>query len=314
MQVTHEQLEEGPSSEPVALEPLHTSVPSPLKKSTGPRTVAGKKNSKRNALKHGILSSVALLPHESASDFDSLLNGLRNDLQPEGTLENVLVEKLAVFAWRLRRAVAAETAEIQKQAAFLQWDENERREKEAEETIHRHGFRDWPNPPGLLRTRGNPRVLDKCIELLRKLKGYVERGGFDAEFDEQLLTRVYGNCDFFDRYRFWCSAAKASTSEDRPDGDPSPEECTREFLKELQKEITRLEQYKKASNRISTERVETEVRRQNVPDSPNAERLLRYETTIERNFDRTLNQLERLQRMRMGQPVPPPVNVNLSSS
>ncbi|MFY9584304.1 MAG: hypothetical protein WAR21_07430 [Candidatus Acidiferrales bacterium] len=42
------------------------------------------------------------------------------------------------------------------------------------------------------------------------------------------------------------------------------------------------------------------------------ELLLRYETSLERQFDRILTQLERLQRMRLGQPVPPPVKVELS--
>ncbi len=46
---------------------------------------------------------------------------------------------------------------------------------------------------------------------------------------------------------------------------------------------------------------------------PTPEVLMRYETNIERNIERTLNQLERLQRIRLGQPVPPPVKVELST-
>ncbi len=42
------------------------------------------------------------------------------------------------------------------------------------------------------------------------------------------------------------------------------------------------------------------------------DRLLRYEASIDRSLDRTLNQLERLQRMRLGHTVPPPVKVELS--
>lgn len=42
--------------------------------------------------------------------------------------------------------------------------------------------------------------------------------------------------------------------------------------------------------------------------------LLRYEASIERNFDRTLNQLERLQRIRLGQPVLPKLEVHHSLS
>jgi hypothetical protein len=51
------------------------------------------------------------------------------------------------------------------------------------------------------------------------------------------------------------------------------------------------------------------VLRRSIPDSHRLERLLRYEASLERAFDRTLSQLERLQRMRLGQPV----DVNLST-
>jgi hypothetical protein len=46
------------------------------------------------------------------------------------------------------------------------------------------------------------------------------------------------------------------------------------------------------------------------------DRLLRYEASLDRSFDRTLSQLERLQRMRLGQPVPvlPKVEVHHSVS
>jgi hypothetical protein len=40
--------------------------------------------------------------------------------------------------------------------------------------------------------------------------------------------------------------------------------------------------------------------------------LLRYEAALERNFDRTLTQLERLQRMHLGQPVLPKLEVQRS--
>ena len=41
------------------------------------------------------------------------------------------------------------------------------------------------------------------------------------------------------------------------------------------------------------------------------ESLMRYEANLERAFDRILNQLERLQRIRQGQPVPPPMNLHV---
>jgi hypothetical protein len=48
-------------------------------------------------------------------------------------------------------------------------------------------------------------------------------------------------------------------------------------------------------------------------DSAVLNRFPRYETSIDRAFDRTLVQLERLQRMRLGLPVAPPVKVDISS-
>lgn len=82
-------------------------------KSTGPRTDAGKAKSAANALSHGILSRDLLLPDESAEQWSALLEQLMTELQPVGTLEQILVERIAVAAWRQRRLVRVETARIQ---------------------------------------------------------------------------------------------------------------------------------------------------------------------------------------------------------
>ena len=45
---------------------------------------------------------------------------------------------------------------------------------------------------------------------------------------------------------------------------------------------------------------------------PPKEVVVRYETTIERQLYRAVDQLERLQRVRGGEIVPPPINVQLN--
>src|ERR1700674_714666 len=65
------------------------SLSSPKRRGTGPRTMQGKTKSKQNALQHGIFSTAVLLPGEPRDLFKSLLNGLRADLQPIGTLEHI---------------------------------------------------------------------------------------------------------------------------------------------------------------------------------------------------------------------------------
>jgi len=82
----------------------------------GPRTSAGKARVKFNALKHGLLAKSVILPIRSRSEkqshFDALLAQLIEELKPVGILEDMLVEKIAVSYWRLRRALRAEAGEI----------------------------------------------------------------------------------------------------------------------------------------------------------------------------------------------------------
>ena len=81
-------------------------------RSTGPKTEAGKKRSRYNAYKHGIFSWHALESYgfgsEDGDQFRGLLNMLREDREPVGVLEEVLVDRIAVCIWRLKRALQYE--------------------------------------------------------------------------------------------------------------------------------------------------------------------------------------------------------------
>ena len=72
-------------------------------KSTGPRTKEGKAASSVNAVQHGILSRHLNLPGESREEFDVLLLQLMTEQQPVGTLEQALVERMAVALRRQSR-------------------------------------------------------------------------------------------------------------------------------------------------------------------------------------------------------------------
>ena len=86
------------------------------KKSTGPRTPAGKARSASNAFKHGLLAQHILLydsdPDEKESDFNILYDGLMAELQPRGFQESFLVERIVTCYWRLRRAYRHESQAI----------------------------------------------------------------------------------------------------------------------------------------------------------------------------------------------------------
>jgi hypothetical protein len=72
-------------------------------KSTGPKTPEGKAAVRHNATKHGLLSRDVLLPDEDGTALEELSERLRDELQPVGELENLLVDRIIAATWRLRR-------------------------------------------------------------------------------------------------------------------------------------------------------------------------------------------------------------------
>src|SRR5215217_4256734 len=72
-------------------------------KSTGPKTLEGKAAVRLNALKHGLLSRETLLPGEDEEALRELGERLRDELQPVGELENLLVDRIVSAYWRLSR-------------------------------------------------------------------------------------------------------------------------------------------------------------------------------------------------------------------
>ena len=67
-----------------------------------------------NALKHGILSRYTVLSHENYADYESLVNSLMDEHLPAGATEQHLIEELASVIWRKRRVLQAEGATINK--------------------------------------------------------------------------------------------------------------------------------------------------------------------------------------------------------
>ena len=79
------------------------------KKSTGPRTPAGKAVVALNGMKHGLLSRESLVKGESEADLVAFGKRLRIQLAPVGELELLLVDRVISTAWRLRRLIGVET-------------------------------------------------------------------------------------------------------------------------------------------------------------------------------------------------------------
>jgi hypothetical protein len=86
--------------------------------STGPMTAKGKEIVSTNAIKHGIftkdLFAAALIDQEDKNTYQELLGNLQLCLLPQNQMESLLVEKIAMDFWRLKRVIQFETGSIQK--------------------------------------------------------------------------------------------------------------------------------------------------------------------------------------------------------
>jgi hypothetical protein len=77
--------------------------------SSGPRTEAGKAQSRRNALKHGLTAGV-ILPQAEAAEVERKFQLMRRDMEPSTELAIELVRQIALLSVRLRRCEIREVA------------------------------------------------------------------------------------------------------------------------------------------------------------------------------------------------------------
>jgi hypothetical protein len=76
------------------------------RKSTGPKSQAGKEVSRRNSLVHGLEAKVVLLDHEDPAAFENLRDAIYADYLPNGPRSAVdldMADQLVMTLWRLRR-------------------------------------------------------------------------------------------------------------------------------------------------------------------------------------------------------------------
>jgi len=289
-------------------------------RATGPRTGRGKSKARTNALTHGIFAEAVAPWGESREEFDALWNGLRASCQPAGRLEELLVEKLAVLAWRTRRFLRAEAAEIDLATRAI-------RERDRDPTRDAIAIALGSGSTGLLMDaflHRDPVRLGRALDAFKQLKEKIQKDGLDWDRDRTTLMLLGG----------WNEKKERWTLAGDKQEPPDPEPCSllagtyralleaardgkdprarKELAEELDHQIRLFEPLYEQWVLAAADRRDLELVAAQVPTGEAAERLQRYEASLERAFDRTLGQLERVQRQRLGQPVPPMVQVQLS--
>jgi hypothetical protein len=278
------------------------------RRSTGPRSPDGKAVSSRNALKHGLLAREVLLASEDARDLEDLEQRLRAVLRPADDLEELLVDRVVSCAWRLRRALQAEAAEVERaQAAALRPVEDDVLALvpgESRESLVRF-------------QRGALRGLDETVSWL---------GGGGDPFE------LYEDEDDDPLADTYLTLAEQQFPKLIHEEDEQPARKVRQHIRGLGWSVEQAREILLAILRERAREMRRRLRQHSpgrrdsrrlalracaVPGDGNGsplDRLLRYENAIERSLFRALHELHRLQAVRAGAAVLPPVVLDVTGS
>lgn len=272
-------------------------------KSTGPRTGEGRAVSKMNALKHGILSRQVLVRglilQESEAELEALHQRFRDEFQPEGPLEELLVDQIVTAHWRLRRALSAESGEI----ALNMDSGHRRRSRRPDLPLLWMKWMAVGDPVHAMEGSATGNTL--LLEWLREVRDSVAREGtLTGAAVEQLKARFGGKPN---------SLAMAVEDFRLKMGEsPLGDTHRMETLAFLNRRIC---VFRCQLERCEEEEAAAEEAKQAAAILPSGEvldKILRYETKLERQMYRAMAQLERVQRMRRGETIPAPLPVEVS--
>ena len=267
-------------------------------KSTGPKSAAGKAMSRMNALKHGLLAREVVVrglhDGERGSRFQALHQLYREHLDPVGPLEEMMVERIVTAYWRLHRVLIAERGEILRSLG---------------EAEHRDDL--TSDPRRLLLTLRRLPWTHEAARELSAIRDCVRREG---ELTEPTLARLLkvleGRSSTIKDLQEMREAAPADT-------EGMSEEAIRAKRQErlaefLDGQLVNCEEGLRDIAEIHGWNAQVRRDASLMPAQNVVDKLLRYEARLERQMYRAMNQLERLQRLRRGEVVPPPVVIQAS--
>ena len=286
-------------------------------KSTGPKTPEGKRRSSRNALKHGLLAQEVVILEgdgaETQEEFDAFLIDLCEELQPQGVVEEILVERIATCYWRLRRAQRYEVGAIRASLDECKQPEGDSKEDRASAprakrdeaaallTQHEQLLRRLADPPDL----SDPATFDAYEPALNQVAESYCLPPYEpplppvhAQIVRSLLvagqaqpppprTEAQARAEFLEHLKnAGCHDAKLLES---------LRHAQEGLVEDLRREVTDLEARLETAERYKRFRRSRRILTDSLPAEDNLLKLVRYETMLDRQFHRALIELRRRQ-------------------
>lgn len=254
--------------------------------STGPKTEAGKQASRMNAVTHGLLAKAVVITagdyQEDEQEFGQLLEELREQFMPVGVAEDLEVQKITLCYWRKMRAVRYEHGAIRQRTGDM-------REREARSQEQRFDLA-LGCGANLERTA---RGIDYLIDTLEAVKqealaGPVSDGSLawlEQQFPDE-FTRLDEPLDELQIVEETVAGSEGTAADQRHLVDTIDEQLRR--LSQLWEQVAATEELN----------LDSKLRAAALPGPEAVNKLTRYESSNDRELDRVLKRLERMQERR----------------
>ena len=279
----------------------------------GPKTQAGKEVARWNSTRHGIRSPAPVIPGlEKAEDWEDHRDGVLESLSPEGHLELVLAERVALLSWRLHRVTRYERETIALSQEKVEDDlmKIQSLNPIIPEALHpqdvRMDFEDAKKTQRLLKKLsklpGEKRLSTKeAAHVLLTIWNQVNE---EAELEELDIPGIPETLDpesLFECKVTWTVSLVR-------EGISVLAQAAGENLEELLETATEDARWGVKSTKREAERVERDLRNMSrerlLPDEKTLEKIARYEAHLSRGLYQAMHELEALQTKRSGGTAP----------
>lgn len=281
-------------------------------RSTGPKTEPGKEVSKFNAVRHGLRSLQAVVPGESADEWEAHRDAVVADLAPLGAVEDALAEQVAAKLWRLGRVVRHEVDLI---ANAQDRDEVLRAHEAATPQRFNLTRADIPRREDVEKARTALEKAEKAVAARETALRVL--GGLEGREDSELIPR-----EDWGVYDALLEGLELEEEKDSPfEGDEDfvvghlrallrkrgPVQETADLMaahwrdEDLPKLRTKAETARRAYRgllRRYRAALERRRRAHGLPDAAALEKVSRYEAHLERGLHKALERLQSLQEAR----------------
>jgi hypothetical protein len=150
--------------------------------------------------------------------------------------------------------------------------------------------------------------------LVETAKSEIASNGYMSEKIRKKIFLAFCYWDYYFAIACHNAGPPEAKMEDRPSEKAVDKQTDEEraFVVELiEHQLEVISLFKRYASERERLAVDAEARSFSLPPAGATDKLLRYEAHLDRQLYRAMDQLERLQRQRRGENVPPPLNINL---